>query len=51
MTYLSAYIAVLLVFGALDAIWLTTMSNLLYRPTLGDILCQAFGSRRRSRSI
>lgn len=38
MTYLSAYIAVLLVFGALDAIWLTTMSNLLYRPTLGDIL-------------
>ena len=38
MTYLVAYIAVLIVFGIVDAVWLTIMGPLLYRPTLGDIL-------------
>lgn len=38
MSYVSAYIAALIVFGVIDAIWLTTMGNLLYRPVLKDIL-------------
>ena len=38
MSHLIAYIAALLVFGILDAIWLWTMSGRLYRPVLGDIL-------------
>jgi uncharacterized membrane protein len=38
MTYIVAYIAVLLVFGIVDATWLSTMGPLLYRPALGDIL-------------
>ncbi len=38
MSYLVAYFTVLVVFGAVDAGWLTTMGPLLYRPTLGDIL-------------
>ena len=38
MTYIVAYLASLIVFGALDAIWLTTMSSRLYRPALGEIL-------------
>ncbi len=38
MTYIVAYIASLIVFGILDAIWLTTMASRLYRPALGDIL-------------
>ncbi len=38
MTYIVAYIASLIVFGALDAIWLTTMTSRIYRPVLGDIL-------------
>jgi uncharacterized membrane protein len=29
---------VLVVFGIIDAGWLSTMGNLLYRPTLGEIL-------------
>ncbi len=33
-----AYIATLLTFGVLDAVWLTTMSSRLYRPALGDLL-------------
>src|ERR1700692_4314106 len=33
-----AYLTVLIVFGAIDAGWLTTMGPVLYRPTLGDIL-------------
>ncbi len=40
MTYFVAYIAVLVVFGAIDAGWLSTMGNMLYRPTLSDILLQ-----------
>jgi uncharacterized membrane protein len=38
MTYLIAYVVVLLVFGAIDATWLSTMGPVIYRPALGDIL-------------
>jgi uncharacterized membrane protein len=38
MTYVVAYVAVLIVFGMIDAVWLTTMGAMLYRPALGDIL-------------
>lgn len=38
MTYIVAYIAALIVFGVLDAIWLTTMTSRLYRPALGELL-------------
>jgi uncharacterized membrane protein len=38
MSYIVAYVAVLLVFGAIDAVWLTTMGPVIYRPALGDIL-------------
>ena len=38
MLFLSAYIVALLVFGAIDAVWLTVMGAILYKPTLGDIL-------------
>jgi uncharacterized membrane protein len=38
MTYIIAYVASLIVFGVLDAIWLTTMASRLYRPALGEIL-------------
>ena len=38
MTYIISYIAVLLVFGAIDAAWLSIMGPVIYRPALGDIL-------------
>ena len=38
MTYAVAYLAILLPFGALDAVWLSFMGPRLYKPTLGDIL-------------
>ena len=38
MTYLVAYVTVLIVFGAIDAVWLSTMGPIVYRPALGDIL-------------
>jgi uncharacterized membrane protein len=38
MPVLAAYVTVLIVFGIIDAAWLTTMGPLLYRPALGDIL-------------
>jgi uncharacterized membrane protein len=41
MSYAIAYVAVLIVFGAIDAVWLSTMGPLLYRPALGDILAQS----------
>lgn len=40
MVYIVAYVAALIVFGILDAIWLTTMTSRLYRPVLGEILLQ-----------
>jgi uncharacterized membrane protein len=41
MSYVIAYVAVLIVFGTIDAVWLSTMGPLLYRPALGDILAPA----------
>jgi uncharacterized membrane protein len=38
MGYLTAYIGVLVVFGAADACWLGIMGPLVYRPALGEIL-------------
>jgi uncharacterized membrane protein len=38
MTYIVAYVASLIIFGLLDAVWLTTMASRLYRPVLGEIL-------------
>lgn len=38
MTYVSSYIAALLLFFLADMVWLGTMSSRLYKPTLGDIL-------------
>jgi uncharacterized membrane protein len=38
MSYIIAYVAVLLVFGTIDAVWLSTMGPAIYRPALGDIL-------------
>ena len=38
MAYIAAYVASLIVFGALDALWLTSMTSRLYRPALGEIL-------------
>jgi uncharacterized membrane protein len=32
MIYVVAYVAVLIVFGTVDAGWLTTMAAILYRP-------------------
>src|ERR1700722_9260986 len=40
MTYVVAYVAVLIVFGMIDAVWLPNMGAILYRPALGDILTQ-----------
>jgi uncharacterized membrane protein len=38
MSYLIAYVGVLVVFGVIDATWLSTMGPILYRPTLAEIL-------------
>jgi uncharacterized membrane protein len=38
MSYLVAYIAILVVFGAIDAGWLTFMGPRIYRPVLAEIL-------------
>jgi uncharacterized membrane protein len=38
MSYAAAYLTALIAFGVLDLLWLGTMANALYRPTLGDIL-------------
>jgi len=38
MQLIAAYVTTLIVFGLIDAAWLGTMGNVLYRPTLGDIL-------------
>lgn len=37
-TYLIAYGATAVIFLILDALWLTTMASLLYRPILGDMM-------------
>jgi uncharacterized membrane protein len=41
-TYLTAYTATLIAFVAIDFVWLSTMADRLYRPTLGDMLVPQF---------
>jgi uncharacterized membrane protein len=36
--YVAAYLGAGLTFAAIDAVWLTTMANRLYKPVLGPIL-------------
>jgi uncharacterized membrane protein len=36
--YVVAYISTAVIFFGMDAVWLSTMSQLLYRPLLGDAL-------------
>jgi uncharacterized membrane protein len=38
MSYVVAYVAILIVFGAIDATWLTVMGPIVYRPVLAEIL-------------
>jgi uncharacterized membrane protein len=38
MLYAVIYAAILVPFGLLDAVWLSVMGKLVYKPTLGDIL-------------
>ncbi len=40
--YVAAYVATLVVFLAVDAVWLSLMTTRLYKPTLGDILLPKF---------
>jgi uncharacterized membrane protein len=37
-----AYISTLVVFVAIDFVWLSTMADVLYRPTLGPMLAPEF---------
>lgn len=41
MRFLAAYIVSLLIFGTIDATWLTTMGPVLYRPVLAEMLAPA----------
>jgi uncharacterized membrane protein len=41
-TILVAYITTLVVFVAIDFVWLSSMANVLYKPTLGDMLAPDF---------
>ena len=38
LKYIIAYLGAGVTFAAIDAVWLTTMANRLYRPVLGPIL-------------
>lgn len=40
MSYLVAYVASMIVFVGLDAVWLSLMGPRLYRPVLGDMLAE-----------
>lgn len=40
--YIAAYFATLIVFAALDFVWLSSMANTLYKPVLKDILLPDF---------
>ncbi len=37
MTYLAAYLVSLVLFVAVDMLWLSTMASRVYRPAMGDI--------------
>ena len=41
-TYIIAYLVTLIVFVAVDFIWLSSMANRLYRPVMGDMLAPNF---------
>lgn len=38
MKYVVAYLGAGITFAAIDAVWLTTMANRLYRPVIGSIM-------------
>ena len=38
MFYALLYVCIIVPFCLMDGVWLTAMGNLLYKPTLGDIL-------------
>lgn len=40
MSYLVAYVASMIVFVGLDAVWLSLMGPRLYRPVLGDMMAE-----------
>ncbi|MET0171468.1 MAG: DUF2177 family protein [Agrobacterium vaccinii] len=40
--YVVAYVATLIVFVAVDFVWLSSMASVLYRPVLGDMLAPEF---------
>lgn len=42
MKIIAAYLSTGIVFLIIDAIWLSAMANVLYRPTLGDMLAPDF---------
>ncbi len=37
-----AYVATLIIFVAIDFVWLSSMADALYPPTLGDMLVSEF---------
>ncbi|MFY0615557.1 MAG: DUF2177 family protein [Hyphomicrobiaceae bacterium] len=41
MTFLIAYVTILIVFGLIDAVWLTLMASTLYKPMLGDMMVES----------
>ncbi|MDB5525000.1 MAG: putative transrane protein [Rhizobium sp.] len=41
-TYIVSYVITLIAFVAIDFIWLSSMANVLYRPTMGDMLAAQF---------
>lgn len=41
LAHLIAYITILIVFGIIDAIWLSQMAGKLYRPMLGDTMVES----------
>jgi len=42
LRYVIAYMATLVIFGAIDAVWLGLIAANMYRQTLGDILLDKF---------
>ncbi|WP_430428155.1 DUF2177 family protein [Parasphingorhabdus sp.] len=40
--YIATYIIAAIIFGILDAIWLTNAAELLYRPIIGEIMADQF---------
>lgn len=40
--YIAAYVAVAIVFGLLDSLWLSKMGPGLYRPIIGEIMADQF---------